>query len=410
MNARFFSALFAIAITLGISSYRISSQIPGGYSPAAITDSQVLAAAKFAVTARDPKLKLLGIERAQQQVVAGQNFRLSLKVDDGGTNRLADVVVWLKLDGKQELTSWQWQPAKPKLKIIPGQVIVPTGNGEMRRPWGELISLDLATRTGRFRNEGDDVVMSFTVMPYAELLHHAANGDLQDFRVGERAIFRLHENDKGEWVWLTYIQDEMNMMNGHKEYFYVDKIDAAKRAVDCTWANFEKSFIRMTNVLIETDGETRFWKAGVPANFSDIKPGDKLRTKTHGVGAGKRRIAWEVFLDDESLVKCQTEQKAVHAARIVKEGAPGYVDEVGGKELKLTLFNEGTDVAKQLKAGKVIRVAPAGVNRQPTLPSLNGTVKTTVTRGRETKVTLELSRVEPQFQPTGLARLWLAEE
>lgn len=301
-------------------------------------------------------------------------------------------------------------PAKPKRKIIPGQVIIPTGDGEMRRPWGELISLDLATRTGKFRNEGDDTVMSFTVMPFAELLHHASSGDLQDFRVGERAIFRLHENERGEWVWLTYIQDEMNMMNGHKEYFYVDRVDAAKRALDCTWANFDKSFIRQTNVLIETDGETRFWKAGAPAQFTDIKPGDKLRTKTHGVGKGKTRMAWEVFLDDESLVKFQTEQKAVHAARIAKEGAPGYVDEANGKELRLTLFNEGSDVAKQLKAGKTIRVAPAGVDRKPTTAPLAGTVTAAVTKGRECRVTLTLSAAEAKFQPAGLARVWLAGE
>ncbi len=299
-------------------------------------------------------------------------------------------------------------PAKPKLKIIPGQVIVPTGNGEMRRPWGELISLDLATRTGKFRNEGDDAVMSFTVMPYAELLHHATLGDLQDFRVGERAIFRLHENEKGEWVWLTYIQDEMNMMNGHKEYFYVDRVDAAKRSLECTWANFDKSFVRMTNVVIETDGETRFWKAGAPAKFSDIKPGDKLRTKTHGVGKGKTRVAWEIFLDDESLMKFQTEQKAVHAARIKAEGAPGYVDEANGKELRLTLFNEGSDIWKQLKAGKAIRVAPAGVDRKPTAAPLTGTVTAAVTKGRECKVTFTLSAAEAKFQPTGLARLWIA--
>lgn len=300
-------------------------------------------------------------------------------------------------------------PEKPKLKIIPGQVIIPTGTGEMRRPWGELISLDLATRTGKFRNESADSVMSFTVMPYAELLHHAASGDLQDFRVGERAIFRLHENEKGEWVWLTYIQDEMNMLNGHKEYFHVDKIDAAKRSLDCMWASSDKSYIRQTNVVIETDGETRFWKAGAIAKFSDIKLGDKLRTKTHGAGSGKRRIAWEVFLDDESLVKFQTEQKAVHAARIAKEGAPGYVDEVNGKELKLTLFNEGADIAKLLKAGKLVRVAPAGVDRKPTSAPLTATLTAATTKGRETKVTLTLSAAA-NFTPAGLARVWLAEQ
>jgi hypothetical protein len=82
----------------------------------------------------------------------------------------------------------------------------------MRRPWGELISIDPATRTGKFRRDGTDEVMPFTILPYAELLHHAAFGDVEDFRPGERVIFRLHPNDAGEWTWLTYIQDEMNMM------------------------------------------------------------------------------------------------------------------------------------------------------------------------------------------------------
>ena len=404
------SAGLAAAGLLFCGNTRASAQVLGGYSPAPVNDPQVQAAAKFAVRSHDPQLKLIGVAQAQQQVVAGQNFRLTLKVEDQGANRVADAVVWLKLDGKHDLTSWQWVPAKPKLKIIPGQVIVPTGNGEMRRPWGELISLDLKTRTGKFRNEGDDAVMSFTVMPYAELLHHAASGDLQDFRVGTRAIFRLHENEKGEWVWLTYIQDEMNMLNGHKEYFYVDRMDAAKRSLDCTWANFDKSFVRQTNVVIEIDGATRFWKAGAPAKFTDIKMGDKLRTKTHGAGSGKRRIAWEVFLDDASLVKFQTEQKAVHANRILAEGAPGYVDETNGKELQLTLFNEGSDIAKLLKAGKAVRVAPAGMDRKPTTAPFAGTVSAVKTVGRNCKVTLTLSAEAAKFQPTGLARLWIAVE
>ena len=62
-------------------------------------------------------------------------------------------------------------PAKPPLKITPGKVIVPTD--AMRRIWGELVSINLKTRTGTFRKEGTDEVMSFTVLPYAELLGEA---------------------------------------------------------------------------------------------------------------------------------------------------------------------------------------------------------------------------------------------
>ncbi len=297
-------------------------------------------------------------------------------------------------------------PAKPKLKIIPGQVIVPTNPGEMRRIWGELISLDPKTRTGKFRNEGTDEVMSFTIMPYAELLHHAANGDLQDFRAGERAIFRLHENEAGEWVWLTYIQDQMNMMNGHKEYYYVDTIDAAKGQLTCTQANFDKSYIREPGILIETDKDTRYWKAGEPAKFSDIKVGDKLRTKTHGVGQGKTKMCWEVFLDDESLLKFQSEQKAVQAKRLAEQGAAGYVDQTAGTEVKLTIFREADDVSKALKAGQKVRVAPAGVDREPTTAPVTGTVAAAQMAGGLGKVTLTLDAPATGFTVAGLARLW----
>jgi hypothetical protein len=298
-------------------------------------------------------------------------------------------------------------PAKPPLKITRGQVIIPFDR--MQRPWGELISLDLATRTGKFRRESTDEVVSFTVMPYAELLHHATNGDLQDFRVGERAIFRLHENEKGEWVMLTYIQDEMNMMNGHKEYFHVDEIDAPAGKLTCTWANADKSFIREKGVVIETDKETRFWKAGAQAKFADIKAGDKLRTKTHGAGQGKRRIAWEVFLDDASLVKFQEEQKAVHAKRLEEEGAPGYVDAFAEQDLRVTLFNEGSEIMKKLKPGSEVRVAPARADRKPTAPAVTGTVASMKMEGKQGKAQIMIRPPgATSFTPTGLFRLWIA--
>jgi hypothetical protein len=299
-------------------------------------------------------------------------------------------------------------PAKPIPVITPGQVIIPFE--KMRRIWGELISIDLATRTGKFRNESNDEVMSFTVMPYAELLHHATLGDLQDFKVGERAIFRLHVNEKEQWVWLTYIQDEMNMMNGHGEYFFVEQIDATTGKLTTTWAKGDMTFVREKNVVLETDKDTRFWKAGQPAKFSDIKTGDKLRTKTHGIGKGKIRMAWEVFLDDESLLKFQAEQKAVHAKRILEEGAPGYVDASSGTQLTLTLFNEGDEQIKRLKQGTAIQVAPAGIDRKPTAAPITGKVSTIGKNGRQTQVTLELTASGEMFQPAGIARLWVSDK
>jgi hypothetical protein len=293
---------------------------------------------------------------------------------------------------------------KPALSITPGKVIVPTD--AMHRIWGELISVDLATRTGKFRKESTDEVMDFTVLPYAELLHHAAFGDLDDFRVGERAIFRMHANDAGQWVWLTYIQDEMNMMNGHKEYFHVDAIAADKGQLTCTQANADKSYVRAKDILIQTDADTRYWKAGQPAHFADIHVGDQLRTQTHGVGKGAARVCWEVFLDDASLLKFQDAQKAAHAKRMAQEGAPGYVDALAGVALELTLFQEGGEIARALKPHQTVRVAPAGADRKPTAAPVGGTIAAAKMQGNLCKVTVTLDKPSSDFHAGDVARLW----
>ncbi len=298
-------------------------------------------------------------------------------------------------------------PPKPPLKIAPGKVIIPA---EMRRPWGELISLDPVTRTGKFRREDNDEVASFTILPYAALKHHAAYGDLQDFRVSERLIFRLHENEAGEWVWLSYIQDEMNMMNFHKEYFHVDSVDAGKGQIVCTQGSLDKSYVRQEGIVIETGPDTRYWKAGEPAKFADIKVGDTLRTQTHGVGKGAVRVAWEVFLDDESLLKFQTRQGAVNVARLKEQGIPGYVDEVNGPSVSLTLFDEALEQNKELKAGQMVSVAPAGVDRNPTATAVSATISSAKMAGRLCKVTLTLTSIGIVFEPTKLARLWTVDK
>lgn len=294
---------------------------------------------------------------------------------------------------------------KAPLKIIPGRVIVPTD--AMRRPWGELLTLDLEKRTGTFRNESNDEVMPFTVMPYAELLHHAAFGDLQDFRVGERAIFRLHQDDAGQWVWLTYIQDEMNFLNGHKEYYWVDRVDPDKREIEFTQANADKSFVRGKGLILETDQQTRYWKNGQSTTFAEIQVGDKLRTKSHGVGQGKHHVCWEIFLDDMSLEKFQKEQQQVHSKRLAEEGWPGYVDESSPGSVRLTLFQEGRELARELKAGRAVRVAAAGTDRKAGTP-VDGTIREHRPQGNLNQVTIELKAEPPQpLVATGVVRVWL---
>ncbi len=93
------------------------AQIAGGYGTADVKDPQVMAAAKFAVSAENTKLKrtgkrayaLLEIAKAEVQVVAGLNFRVCIKTKLGAGVRSSEAVVYQDLQQKLSLSSWEWK-------------------------------------------------------------------------------------------------------------------------------------------------------------------------------------------------------------------------------------------------------------------------------------------------------------
>ena len=107
------SLLFTFfVLAIAHASHGQQTPLVGGFSHSAITDAEVLKAAQFAVKAHDSKLTLQSVNAAEQQVVAGTNYKIKLTTSDG---RKADAVVWRKLDGSYELTSWQSMVADPAI-------------------------------------------------------------------------------------------------------------------------------------------------------------------------------------------------------------------------------------------------------------------------------------------------------
>lgn len=108
-----------LVILLGIAyPSRAAEPLCGGYSETSITNTEVVAAAQFAVKAQAAKpdqksaISLVEIRAAQQQVVAGMNYKLRLKVKLDGTLKEAEAVVWWQAWNKDEpyrLTSWKWK-------------------------------------------------------------------------------------------------------------------------------------------------------------------------------------------------------------------------------------------------------------------------------------------------------------
>jgi hypothetical protein len=109
MNAKMLRAVIVVSLLVGF--FRIQAQVVGGYSATSLKDKEVVAAAKFAITeqSKSEKVKLVKLEKAERQVVAGMNYKLLLKVQSEGKARQAEVVVWRKLSKEYALTSWTWK-------------------------------------------------------------------------------------------------------------------------------------------------------------------------------------------------------------------------------------------------------------------------------------------------------------
>jgi len=86
--------------------------LPGGYSRVEI-NPDVVAAAKFATKEQSRReyvpIALVQVLRAEQQVVAGMNYKMALKVSKTGHMHVVEASVFRGLDGHYELRDWRWK-------------------------------------------------------------------------------------------------------------------------------------------------------------------------------------------------------------------------------------------------------------------------------------------------------------
>jgi Aspartic acid proteinase inhibitor len=116
MKRSFRSVFFLTVVSLVLGSFVMAlAQRAGGYKEVANDDAEVGAAAEFAVKAEGEKqqttYKLVSVVHAEQQVVAGINYRLCLKVShqkegEEETTESVRVVVYRNLQKQYSLTSW----------------------------------------------------------------------------------------------------------------------------------------------------------------------------------------------------------------------------------------------------------------------------------------------------------------
>jgi hypothetical protein len=123
MKDKVIAVCMVLLVTGWVAACLAQESVPGGYVKVSVASKEVVAAAAFAVKAeakalpenkggRPPKLKLVKILGAEEQVVAGMNFRLKLKVKLNGEAKTAQAVLWWQAWRKPDpyrLTSWSWE-------------------------------------------------------------------------------------------------------------------------------------------------------------------------------------------------------------------------------------------------------------------------------------------------------------
>lgn len=117
MRSRIRMVALSLAVVATVGSLLwVSGQRLGGYRQIDNDDEGAVAAAEFAVEEQSRRkemtYKLVSIEKAESQSVAGVNYRLCLKVgyhkedDDVDATEFVRVVVSRNLQGEHSLTSW----------------------------------------------------------------------------------------------------------------------------------------------------------------------------------------------------------------------------------------------------------------------------------------------------------------
>ena len=118
--------LVAFGAAIGSSRAGAAGQTPrvGGFKPVATNNPEVVAAARYAAAAQGKKenmtIRLLAVESAEQQVVAGMIYRLCLKVEVEDTENNVDVnthvttEVFRSLQKQYQLRKWQEEDCAPE--------------------------------------------------------------------------------------------------------------------------------------------------------------------------------------------------------------------------------------------------------------------------------------------------------
>jgi hypothetical protein len=239
----------------------------------------------------------------------------------------------------------------------PSKAVKPDFNsayfGKMPRAWVEIVKVNAEKRSLTVRTKKGEVV-EVPVRADTELRVRDSWGNLGDYYPGESVMLFIYHDSDGKWVYPRAVQDEIQMMSGHKWWWTVEKLDAKSGTLDLSRTEKEKTFRESFRV----GTETKVWKGEKPAGIDSLKVGDVILFQTRYDKGEEHRFAVEL-LDAKGLEAIRAAQQSKHRGRLIADGLPAVVtdlDPLTGAVGASVQWEAGEE-AKALKAGDRVTVS-----------------------------------------------------
>jgi len=211
---------------------------------------------------------------------------------------------------------------------------------------GELLEVDTAARSGRFRLDGSAEVVAFTMPPYGIIWRSGAEASLADLPIGTRLRFSLHQDARGDFTRATVIEDDTTALARDDLMRRIEAIDREGGVL--TLALRHGPVRNEIDALVQPPDTARGLYAIGPATVIEkegrrieaegLAIGDLLRVETTGRTATGRGVLTEVRVGLATYQKASESQRAKHETWLRAEGLPGWVERVTGDSVSVVFF------------------------------------------------------------------------
>ena len=208
---------------------------------------------------------------------------------------------------------------------------------------GKLVKLDVVTRSGQFRSDGEGELHDFTLLPFASVLYLNAHADLRDVPMGTHLHFSLYQDEKGSFTNAAGLMDDFSDLAGEGCTFRLDSIGIKEGKLSVTKLNSTQKQSDLERRELRFDDKTLLWKDAKQVRASELVVGDRLLVNLTGSSPRNAESCTEIWVGADTHKLVTERQRKKHNAFLKNRGLPAWIDRSEGKKLTITLFSgDGT--------------------------------------------------------------------